>query len=238
MTADPTPPTADLSNEALDALEKDLRRKVTLGTGVVTPLRIQAADAITALRAENEKHRHQATRAIDRWSKSQDLEIAALERATAAEAEVKRLRAEVDKWKSAWADSEEKYDRTYARWMTAEAERDFALADFLRKPGEREALIEALKRIYNMGQSAEPCHWNFRVHARKIAAEAVAAAENGNMKAGTEERSPAMTALAVRDSKMRTKAMREAMGIIAKIERDEMADSDGTPCASAHSDTE
>lgn len=236
MTADPTPPTVDLSNEALDALEKDLRRKVTLGTGVVTPLRIQAADAITALRAENEKHRQRGP--FDGWSKSQDREIAALERATAAEAEVKRLRAEVDKWKSAWADSEEKYDRTYARWMTAEAERDFVLADFLGKPGEREALIEALKRIYNMGQSAEPCHWNFRVHARKIAAEAVAAAENGNMKAGSEDRSSVLTAFAVRDSNLRTKAMREALAIVAKIERDETADSDGTPCASAHSDTE
>lgn len=118
------------------------------------------------------------------------------------------------------------------------ADRDFALADFLGKPGEREALIEALKQIYNMGQSAEPCHWNFRVQARKIAAEAVAAAENGNMKAGSEDRSSVLTALAVRDSKLRTKVMREVMAIIAKIERGEMAASDGTPCASAHSDTE
>lgn len=151
MTADPTPPTADLSNEALDALEKDLRRKVTLGTGVVTPLRIQAADTITALRAERDDLRQMLVGVSD----------------------------------------------------------------------ERDAAMRARDEALAAHRSAE---------AR--------AAEAANKRAAIGERSSAMTALAVRDSKIRTKAMREAMAIIAKVERDEMAASDGTPCASAHSDTE
>lgn len=274
MTADPTPPSVDLSNEALDALEKDLRRKVTLGTGVVTPLRIQAADAITAMRTKYDILDGGYRALVSRCKK----EVA---RAEKAEAERNAAMAGVVEpcggcgetdpnrrcigclhpfTKPTSAAQPDPVTLTYRNWrgeisdrtiiprrvwfgstewhpeaqwlLTAwdagkDAERDFALADFLGKPGEREALIEALKQIYNMGQSAEPCHWNFRVQARKIAAEAVAAAENGNMKAGSEDRSSVLTALAVRDSKLRTKVMREALAIIAKIERDETADPDG-----------
>lgn len=40
---------------------------------------------------------------------------------------------------------------------------------------EVKALVEALKYIENMGQSSEPDHWNFRVHARNRARAARAA---------------------------------------------------------------
>lgn len=38
---------------------------------------------------------------------------------------------------------------------------------------EAEKLREALRYIYNIGQSAEPDHWNFRVHARNRARAAL-----------------------------------------------------------------
>lgn len=80
-----------------------------------------------------------------------------------AEAAMESLRAEVDKWKSAWADCEEKYDRTYARWTTAEAQRDEARADAERLAGCAETAMAYAKGWADADGGLNECDVEYRI---------------------------------------------------------------------------